>query len=65
VARNHPNKQRGFKEGDIFIEVGGRTDRMDESAFVAFLRKSYKAGSKVPVRLLRKGKRNREFLMIG
>ncbi len=55
----------GFKRGDIIVEIAGRTDRMDESEFVALIRTTYAKGTRLRVVLLRDGRRVRKTLTVG
>ena len=48
-------KKAGFREGDVIVGVQGRTDRMTESALMAWLARTTKRGQSVPVTVLRAG----------
>jgi serine protease Do len=48
-------KKAGFKKGDVFVSVGGKSGRMTESELMASLARTTKPGDKVPVTVLRAG----------
>ena len=50
-------KKAGFREGDVIVSVQSRTDRMTESALMAWLARTTKRGQSVPVTVLRAGTR--------
>jgi hypothetical protein len=50
-------KNAGFRKGDVLIEVGGRSDLMTESQMMSWLVNARQKGDKVPVVILREGKR--------
>jgi hypothetical protein len=65
VMPNHVSRQSGVKRGDVIVEVAGRTDRWDESEFVAHIRTAYAKGKQVRIVLLRGGRRIRHRLRVG
>lgn len=50
-------KQAGFLKGDILIEVDGQSKRLTESQWLTWLVNAKKVGDRVPVAVLRDGKR--------
>jgi hypothetical protein len=50
-------KQAGFKQGDVFVAVDGRNERLTESGLLARLINAKRIGDKVPVTVLRGGER--------
>jgi S1-C subfamily serine protease len=50
-------KNAGFRKGDVVVSVDGRTDVMTETAWLTWLVNARKPGDKIPVVVLRDGKR--------
>lgn len=50
-------KKGGFEKEDILVEVDGKSAAMTEGEVIAYLRQKFVPGSKVPMTVLRKGKR--------
>lgn len=50
-------RKAGFQDGDVLVEFDGKTEPMDESLLVARVRQQHAPGSKIPVAVLRGGKR--------
>jgi serine protease Do len=50
-------KQAGFKKDDVIISFDGQKDRMNESEVFGYVTRTRMAGSKVPVRVMRKGEK--------
>ena len=50
-------KRAGFKNGDIVVAFDGRTKRMTESSLLAYVVQKRMPGARVPVTVLRAGKR--------
>jgi serine protease Do len=48
-------KKAGFKKGDVFVSVGGKSARLTESELMASLARTTKPGDKVAVTVLRAG----------
>lgn len=50
-------KRAGFRQGDIIISLDGKTQPMRESDFLAYAVNHYRPGQRVPVTVLRNGRR--------
>ena len=50
-------KKAGFQKGDVVVAVDGRKDALTESGLLAWLAEKTKPGDRVPVTVLRGGKR--------
>jgi serine protease Do len=50
-------KKEGFLKDDVIVAIEGRTDRLTETQFLTYLLQTKKPDSKVPVTVLRAGKR--------
>jgi hypothetical protein len=50
-------KNAGFQKGDVVVSVNGRTDVMTETAWLTWLVNAKKPGEKIPVVVLRDGKK--------
>lgn len=50
-------KKRGFKKGDILLEVAGQQDKMTESELIGHLLTQFKPGDAIRVTVLRSGDR--------
>ena len=50
-------KQAGFLKGDVLVSFQGNTDRMTETQLLARLIKNQRAGDRVPVTVMRDGKK--------
>jgi serine protease Do len=50
-------KNAGFRRDDVLVAIGGRTDRLSESALIGWLLAERRPGEKVPTVILRAGER--------
>ena len=55
--RPEPLRRAGVKIGDVVIGIDGRTDLQTETMFLAYLRLKFAPDDKIPLTLLRSGKR--------
>ena len=55
--RPEPLRRAGVKIGDVIIGIGDRTDLITETQFLVFLRLKYGPGQKIPLTILRSGKK--------
>lgn len=55
--RPEPLRQAGVKIGDIIIGIGDRTDLITETQFLVHLRLNYEPGQKIPLMVLRSGRK--------
>ncbi len=55
--RPEPLRRAGVKIGDVIIGIGDRTDLVTETQFLVFLRLNYGPGQKIPLSILRSGKK--------
>jgi serine protease Do len=52
-----PLRRAGVKIGDVIIRVDDRTDLVTETQFLVYIRLKYAPGEKIPLSILRSGKR--------
>lgn len=55
--RPEPLRRAGVKIGDVVIGIGDRTDLVTETQFLVYLRLNYGPGQKIPLTIIRAGKK--------
>ena len=52
-----PLRRAGVKIGDVILGIDDRTDLVTETLFLVYIRLKYAPGEKIPLNILRSGKK--------